>query len=293
MISFVKKFIFFFSLSLVLAAPAEALVISPVKMFFTVERGDGQEIFLTVRNNETKNITVHPVVFGVKQDVAGRPVFVTGELSQEQWVRVNNKKIDLKPGEKKEVLFAFVVPAGVLPGSYNLGLGVEEDGVKESGVGLNSRLLSLLELVVSGEAQENIAVESWQTQKNIFFSPNFSFVLKIKNLGNVDSVFNEKILISNWRGVVVANWELMDKKILSQSSLVFSPEINLSDKKMLWPGWHDASLIINYGLTKQVINQTIKIWYFPVWFLVIVGVFLFFVVMGIFYKNKRNKIYKN
>lgn len=258
--------------------PARAFSISPLKYFVTVDAGKTAVVELTVKNDENRTLNFNFKAWGAKQDEQGRPVFGEGLSAAEVWIRAEPSEASLPAGADKKVKFLISVPAAAAPGSYNLGLFAEAVSAG-GGMNVNGRLNALLTLQVAGKVQEAISAD-WRTDNPVELKSAWPFELSMRNVGNADVSVWAVATISDWRGR-----ELFTQKVLEQERLLASAErrteikIKLRTDKMFWPGRYDVRVRLDYGLTKQSTVVNARVWYFPAWSWLFLGVVAFAAAM--------------
>lgn len=276
--------IFFIVGFFLLPSQSQAISISPIRQVITISAGENKTIFLELKNNENIQKNYQLSVLGVEQNNEGTPIFRKKINLAEDWVKPEFQNIKLDLNEEKKVSFDINVPQGVVSGNYYLGLVVQEVNDDFSSIALSGQVVSLLFLQVSGEAREDLQILNWK--KNNLDKDHWNFILQIKNKGNVDFPLSGLLKIKNWRG------EIKEEKIVYLgNNLLPQTERNLgfiSPTIISWPMIYQAEILINYGLTKQTVSQTIYFLYLPwwFWFILILFLTLFFLSIIVVIKNR-------
>ncbi len=269
--------IFFIIGFFLLPLSAQAISISPIRQVITVSAGENKTVFLELKNNENIQKKYKLLVLGVAQNNEGVPIFREKINLAETWVKPEFSNIKLDQNEEKKVSFNINVPQNVVSGNYYLGLVVQEVNAGSNSIGLSGQVVSLLSLQVSGEAREDLQILNWQ--KNNLDKDHWNFILQIKNKGNVDFPLTGLLKIKNWRGEIKEEKSIyLGNNLLPQTerSLEFISPVIIS-----WPTLYQAEILINYGLTKQTVSQTVNFLYLPWWFWLVLVVFLILLFLAI------------
>ena len=116
---------FGFLVFFIVASPARAFEISPVKFLLTVEPGASQTVVVKIKNTppsipplkgEGQGAGFKLSVLGVAQDESGKPIFSRGTDAAENWVYPENNLVKIKYGETKSVNFIIKIPASAIIG---------------------------------------------------------------------------------------------------------------------------------------------------------------------------------
>ncbi len=285
----------FLLLALILFSPTmvSAFSLSPAKISLTIDPGDTQILEIKIKNNDAIEQSFRPVVMGVEQTKEGTPRFVSGVSVVESWAATKIEKITLLSGEEKSIQFFVDVPSGSYPGSYYLGLGVEQSGGPEGNVALLGRVLSLVNIKVAGTANEEIKLNEWQSIKKVWFSPDWQFSAEVVNKGNVELPLKGELIVYDFFGRKMAGKELsLGNKLIPGTTRSFAADYSLSGSQRFIPGIYQTDFVLHYGLTNQKMIMSTKLWYFypPTIFLFGALVFLpilVYLIRKIFFSKKR------
>lgn len=273
------------------AQSASAFQISPVKSLFTVNPGTNQTMVVKIKNTEKNILTFKLSVLGMTQDENGKPVFLRGADVAESWVYPESNSVSLKAGETKSVNFIAKIPGDALSGSQYLGLAVEPVMPKSDQASLNSRLVSMLTLQVTGVVNESVMVEKWARLKDVSDNKNWKFDLSLKNNGTIEVDLAGMVAVKNWQGEEIFTEQIiLGNKLLAGSKRVLQPQITMQDRVKL-PGLYQAQVKVNYGRTNQTATAVEYVWYFPMWSRVVavVGGFFLVLLVVLLVKKIRNK----
>lgn len=281
----VYLFIFIFFLSLFSIQSARAFSISPLKFSASVEAGENRDWEVVVTNNSVKDSIFVPLVIGLKQDDLGRSVFSQNIDVAENWFKTPLGEVKVAPGQSAALLFSVNVPINTPPGAHYLGLVVKE----KNDLSLSAQLATILNLQIAGQAHEDLAMEKFLADKEIFINNNWTSIIQVRNTGNVglEVVGRESL---SYFGVKFSD------KNFSFGNTLFAQSVRMSNlnlfpsEKIIPPGLYRAEIQLTYGLTNQIKNSSVTFWYLPVWFLVSAGLAVSLIVFFIFKKNKNASV---
>lgn len=288
-----KKWFLLSLLFLLSPAVASAFSLSPAKINLTINPGDTQILEIKIKNNDTVGQSFRPVVMGAEQTEEGAPRFVSGVSEVESWAAAKTEKFTLLSGQEKTVQFFVDVPGGSYPGSYYLGLGVEQSSGSEGNVSLSGRVLSLVNIKVAGTANEEIKLDEWQSIKKVWFSPEWKFAAAVVNKGNVELPLKGELIVYDFFGRKIADKELsLGNKLIPGTARSFDIDYSLSGHQRFIPGIYQTDFVLYYGLTNQKMIVSTKLWYFypPTIFLFGALVFLpilIYLTRKIFFSKKK------
>lgn len=245
--------------------PARAFGISPAKILLTIDPGVSQTVVVKITNDEKTDLKFGLGVWGMEQDQQGNPVFTRGEDVAETWVYPENNLVTIKSGQTKDVNFIIKIPIDAWAGSYYLGLFAEPVWPKGEQGSINTRLVSMLTLQVSGLVNESLLIENWAPQKNTYSEKKWKFDLLLKNSGSIETEMRGTLALRNWKGEEIFSQPLvLGNKLLAGAKRALQPEMVLRDDIKL-PGLYQAQIKINYGRTNLSAGALAYVWYFPVW----------------------------
>jgi len=277
---------------LLFTANANAFSIVPSKTVLTMDPTNTKSISIEVSNTNKKDITFLSRVLGVRQKNDGTPEFVSGINPAENWIKLKDKSISLKSGQKGNIVFDIVVPKGVKSGSYYLAIAIKPQSQDTKMSAIVGEMISLLNIQVSGIAYESVVINKWEFDKTKSDTNNWIFNLNLANRGNMDVVMSGTVSIMSWRGnELMKQSTYLGNKFLSNSVRFLQPSIN-TGKNVIIPSAYQAKIQINYGLLNQSVVSTEYVIYFPFWGKVVLVVFiliLLIVILGLVKARKRRK----
>lgn len=282
----IKKLIWLIASAPVLFASATlAFSTSPLKYEATIGSGESLDFLVSVENESNDLHSYQALVAGARQDQNGRLVFDPNIDVAENWVKFKKEIIDLKAGEKKDLVFTVSVPKNTPPGGHYLGLGV----IEKSDQGVSGRLLTILTLQVAGVANESLRLENFYPVKRYFFDNDWRYFLQFKNTGNIDLPVSGSIqILSGNNKVIFSKTVNLGSKLFSGSSR--NADLKVSVDKIIFPGRYQAVMTVHYGLTNQEIVSVANFWYLPFWFLLVGLVLMIIIFLFFIFRKTRHEI---
>jgi hypothetical protein len=140
------------SLVLLLAPTSHAedksgLYISPIRKELSVDAGKSNSSFVTIGNHTKSPMTVK---LSVKQFTVSEYTYDYSFLKPvEDWIKLTNNQITLKPSENKEIIYDVEAPRNAAPGGYYYTVVASAD-IKSGGVLTTIQTTSLLYITVNG-----------------------------------------------------------------------------------------------------------------------------------------------
>lgn len=202
------------------ATPSTGLAVTPPT--FELNGNPGDNIKNTVRLD---NMHTYPVEIAVDL----RNFTAIGEegavgLTEEQtsfslasWIEVTPRTITLAPKTSQYFTFNIKVPLNAEPGGHFGSLifrTIPTEKLEGSGASLAQEIGALVLLRIAGETVEQASIDSFITTKNIFETGPVSFVIRLKNQGNVHTKPTGNIIITNMLGSQVGSVSVDPKNVL-------------------------------------------------------------------------------
>ena len=274
-----------FLLSFLFASFVSAFSISPLKYTISLDAGDAKDLVVSVKNDSNMEKEYQTKVVGVQQDSSGRPIFKSNSDVAENWIKFKSEKTILKSNENKDFIFTFTIPKNTPPGAHYLGIGVQEI----AGKNISGQLMTTVILQIAGTANESLVLEKFYPVKKYFFNKNLAYFLQVKNVGNIDLSMKANLQTYNFKNKNIDSISInLGNKLFAQSNR--SIEINPSvSSKIFWPGLYHSMIVVDYGLTNQQIVGSANFWYWPVWFLCLVGLAMVLIVLFFIYRKNKHE----
>lgn len=202
------------------ATPSTGLAVTPPT--FELNGNPGDNIKNTVRLD---NMHTYPVEIAVDL----RNFTAIGEegavgLTEEQtsfslasWIEVTPRTITLAPKTSQYFTFNIKVPLNAEPGGHFGSLifrTIPTEKLEGSGASLAQEIGALVLLRIAGETVEQASIDSFITTKTIFETGPVSFVIRLKNQGNVHTKPTGNIIITNMLGSQVGSISVDPKNVL-------------------------------------------------------------------------------
>jgi hypothetical protein len=281
--------------------PGEGLTISPPIKELTMAPGQSSAHKIKVTNPTKKVMEVYPVVynFRAKGDETGEPFFYPAEeeeaaFSLAHWIKFREKKLALTPEQVVDFDYEISLPDNAEPGGHYGVVFFATEPPELTGdlnqVAIASMVGSLQLVKVPGEIKEVANLKEFSTSR-FFLKPPVDFVVRITNLGNVHFKPFGEIIIKNWQGKEAGEIRVNEKRgnVLPESTRKFEskwePEIKAFYKIPV--GRFRADLSLVYGDKKQALSDEIVFWIIPLWFIVVVGIFLVAIIILIIILLKK------
>jgi hypothetical protein len=220
------------------------------------------------------------------------------------WTKIDQKEINIKPGERLDVPFAINLPEELPPGQYVGGIVIEygsqqngsaagkcvaASGCENSFVTVKTRVGARIYITVPGSVEEKVAVTDFNFFTTITGQPRFKF--RIENDGNVVYQPVAKIEIRDSNGKIYDSFSKSLGTVMSKS--VTEPTISWDkDTPPFAKLTATADVTFNkrfQGTSKETMHgasatSTISFWIIP-WSLIIYSLLLIFACMAVcFYR---------
>ncbi len=288
-----------------LTHPAAALQLSPPSLEYQSPPGQvlTGEVKLYNETSAPLTLTTSTVLFGPK-DESGQPAFFFDQPVTDlaAWIKIEAGPITLDRGARQTVPFTITIPAQAEPGGHYASIFFGTAPPAGSQVSIQSKLGALVILRVAGQVKESaslvgIELDGGRTKFNRLPT---SFIVRVRNSGNVHLRPAGEIVITNMFGSAAARLPVNDLKgaILPNSIRRFettwakkstdtAQEKNFfSEVGAEWRnfsvGTYTADVNLTYGQPTQTLSGQIKFTVFP-WRLLLVlllGLILLAMVLG-------------
>lgn len=218
-------------------------------------------------------------------------------------------EMDLKSGEKKDLLFVITIPKDADVGEHTGGILIQKKGKDESTQGDGSKVMLTTRVgvriyeTVPGEIIKKLNFADFQISKNFdeFYLPwdkikkekfnEYLITSAIKNSGNASTDFNEKITIHN---IITRKTEALDTRefqVLRGDD--FTSSLVWKSPRLAYLNFQKEYRYKNSNGDEQIIqSEIIKKWFIPWRELVI---FVFFVLLAsggyVFWRKYQKKYY--
>jgi len=279
-------------------------------LFFSFSSSARQEIIVDPAVISQKAKARDLLEFSVKltnlTDSTGRFYILVNDISDKespdkttsltQWIEVTRGRIEVLPGQEKDIDISVRVNMNAKPGKYYAVITFSQGSTRQDAEA-NALRLNQPELLLDIEVEEHIVeraqVRKFQTEKNLFLSFPVRFFSEIENIGNKEIKPSGSIYIYNRRG------EEVDE--INLAEIIIAPEAKESlvndwqgDRGL---GQYKAVLLAEYGETeKRTLQDTVYFWVFP-WQLLLFFITLFLVSISLLIwlisKKFKNRQYQS
>lgn len=285
-------------------------LISPVRIELTKDKGELEQITLTVENVTDLPTQARAIVndFEASDEETGQPKVL---LDENQSVQGNSFKslvgpiedIELAPREKKEVPVTISIPDEATAGGY---YGVirfaSADSAGESNVALSASVGTIFLVTVPGDLTESLdiadltAAKGGSTGRFFIGSGDFSIVTRLVNNGNIHVKPYGNLIVTNQDGETVENINFNDQdprdNVLPGTVRKFETPLS-GDYNY---GKYTITANIGYGNGNGLITSKASFWVIPLWMLIVAIVALLAIIAGAFLiyrklsKNRKHKV---
>lgn len=192
--------------------------------------------------------------------------------SLSKWVEIFRGRMEILPGEEREISLTIKVPFYAKAGNYFSEI-IFAQGSTESDAIEREKMYKMPKVLLNIEVEEStfekIQVKKFKTEKGFYLNPNVKFEIELENIGNKELEPEGKILIYDRKGKEIGFLELEKKKIAPNE--IKNYEIF---EKVNGNGQFKAVLFGEYGKNKEKIFQDTTFfwvinWQFPVLFLLL------------------------
>lgn len=277
-----------------------ALTISPPLREFTADPGTEFSDVIKLINEDEIERTFYATIEGFRaRGERGEPEFFqTGEETQlATWITLEETTVTLKPREKREIKYTISVPEKASAGGHYAAIFWSSTPPQiegKVGVGVVTKVGSLLLVRVSGEIKEEMRLIDFSTSKKFYNRLPVQFLAAFENTGNVHlkpmgeieikpkffGVGKGKVSVNEVGGNVLpksirrfeASWQKTASPPSRATNAVskFFEELK-NEWKNFALGSFNASLFVLFGTTPpQTVERTLTFYVFP-WRVILVG----------------------
>lgn len=282
--------------------PGSGLMISPPIFDLNLKPGETYNNKIKISNTSEKLSEVYPQAMNFRaKGENGEPDFYPAEeeaknYSLANWFLFSTRKLAFEPNQYLEWNFQINVPQDAEPGGHYgvIFYATEPPQLQKdtTQVALQTMLGSLFLVKIAGAINENAVLKEFSAPR-FLFKPPVDFNVRIENKGNVHIKPQGEISIKNWRGKLITDVGVNEKKnnILPDSIRRFDQKWDAASKPF-WKipiGRFQANLRLVYGETEKTLDGTVYFWVIPWWFIILVAIVLIFLIILIWRKIKKRK----
>jgi len=276
-------------------ARADSIGLTPPKFELLGNPGDTVNEKIKVENRDNSDTTYQIDVEDFKAadddgsvSLVDDPNAPATNFSLAQWVTVEPKRVTVPAGQEKVIDVTIKIPKDAEPGGHYASVLVHVAGIStaEGSASVESRVGTLVLLRVSGAITEKLNVDIFKTNESYYQQGPVEFELRTTNTGNVHVAPAGTIVITNMFGKKIQEIPLTTANVLPGSSRIV--RTTLDNKGLL--GRYTATLVANYGQSKQNITATTSFIVFPVYLIVIIVVVFLVLYWALRNRRKLKKI---
>lgn len=241
-----------------------AVSLSPLTFEINVNPGEVVSNYITVFNNEAskQSYILEAEDFSAVGELGNVVIDKDApkQVSAKQWLTFAPQSFDVDPGKSRDIQFTLHVPLDADPGGKYTSVLVSTAPTSQgvSGVGIASKVASLLLIRVAGNVTEKITVQS-------FDAPAFSeggpidFTLRLKNEGTVHLKPVGFVFIKNWSGGETDKVAIPQERIIPGTTR--ATKITWNSKWLF--GKYTANFTGIYGSVNDPLSASVSFWVIP------------------------------
>jgi len=286
------------------------LKISPVRSDITVKQGDSRTLKVTVTNQSSEEVLIHPVQNDfIAGDERGTPALI---LDENKYAPTHSLKRFMKPladftvpaNGSKTVDVVVQVPADAQAGGYFGAIRFMPSDPESGGqVNLSTSVASLILLTAPGPTVEKLELTNFEIQQNgksgtFFTSPkDIQVSARFRNDGNVQLGPFGKISVTNGDKVVyTVDFNNNDPREMTLPDSARRWDIPL--KKLEDFGHYKVNATFSYGTENKTIEIEQSFWVVPTGIIIaiigsIVGLIVLISAIWFFLRGYKRRILQN
>lgn len=277
-------------------ANAAGYTVAPLVLNFDLEKREIVSQNITLTNNSSRMIRLYATVNNVATNGDGVVESFVQKVEADRtntattWVEISRQRIEIKPGEKKEVPFTIRMNPETAPGDYNVFVGFAEGSNRpqaEALVRQGQAPGTILHIAVDQEQNQFLRLEQFGVDKFVTGSDVEPLTFTLANPGRVDVVPAGEVIFYDNNGIEVQALPLnaQGQPVPAEGEAQYSMEV--PDELRL--GKYKAFLSVEYGdnLTASV-HDTAFFYILPIKQVIIIFlVILVFAVLIALYVHRR------
>ncbi len=239
----------------ILPAFANTHTVTPLVMNFNLEKRDIVDETITLTNNSQRVVRVYASVNNVAMDGNGViESFVQKSVADRTntattWIEISRQRIELQPGEVREVPFTIRMNPQTQPGTYNVFIGFAEGSNRpkaEAKVAQGNAPGTILTISVDQTQNQFLRLERFTVDTFITNREEGTFSYTVSNPSTVPVTPEGEIIFYDTSGQEVASQKLNTKKesIPAGEEKVFTYNV---PSETLSIGKYKAFLSVEYG----------------------------------------------
>ncbi|MDB5178434.1 MAG: exported protein of unknown function [Patescibacteria group bacterium] len=272
------------------AAESQGFQISPPVTELKLDPGTSARGVVKVTNLTDQQITlqVSKQNFVARGEEGEVDLLDNGDAlySLSPWFTIGQASVDVPPKSTKEVPYILNVPPNAEPGGRYGSIIFDTIPPKlpsgQSGATVKQRLAGLIFLRVNGNANEQLAVTTFQPNHTFYEYGPINFMTRIKNLGTVHEKPTGQIVIKNVFGFKTATIKLDEKNVIPSATR----KLTSTFKRRMMVGPYTAELTVHNG-AKQTLTAKTSFTVIP--YKLVAGVLFVLTLLVLFYWKSRKR----
>lgn len=252
--NYVLKFFVLLLCVLPVVAAAADFTVTPLALNYDVGRRDIIEDTITVTNTSDRLLRLYASVHEVSRTETGVvkdfAVVDTAEkaFTPSNWVEITRGRLELAPGEKRDIPFTIRMHPHTEAGEYSVFVGLAAASNQPKAVAAitaGDGQGSLLNITVDKKQSHQLRLESFQTGRFVSDPQTHTIEVALKNPGTVQTVPQGEVIFYDTRGheVAATTFNNEGRAVTEQATETFS--VSLPDTLPM--GKYKAFLDVSYG----------------------------------------------
>ncbi len=278
-----------FAVLLPAVSQAANFLVVPMAFNLNVEKRDIIEDTITLTNTSGQQVRLYASVNEVAVDGSGvvesfvEPSRLDRKVSPTTWVEITRARIELAPGETREIPFTIRMNPNTEPGDYSIFIGFA--GASNSPEAVNAIMAgngegALVNLVVDKKQDQFIRLERFVVDRFVTGKGTGQVAYTLLNPGGVDVVHGGEAIFYNTKGEEIAAVPLnTDKLVVAKDG---SADFTVTVPESLGIGKYKVYVSVEYGehMTDSV-TDTAYFYVMPLRDLIIIFVIVLAFAIGI------------
>lgn len=270
--------------------------VKPLAFNFNVEKRDIVTETITLTNTSGSLVRLYASVHEVSTDREGvvdafiEPSLVDRTTSPTSWIEINRGRIELQPGESKDVPFTIRMNPNTAPGDYSVFIGFAQASNQPQAIAavMNGTAPgTLVNLVVDTKQDQFLRLEQFTVPRFVTGQEGSLITYELTNPGGVDVVPGGEVIFYDTKGREVAAVDLNLEAVPVTRDAPVTYTVAVPDTLTI--GKYKAFLSVEYGTAMtDTIQDTAFFYVTPLKQLVIIFVIVLVLAVGLtLYVHRR------
>jgi len=241
------------------------------------------------------------IVDFIVKDNSGSPYLldkesdISNKYSAASWIKPNINKAVIAANTILKVQLTITAPKDAAPGGRYAAIYFEPTGTlpntkafinQKKGIqGISPRLAALIYIRVNGPISEEAVIKKLSVPNFIEYGP-VEIEAEILNNGSYHISPKGKIVLTNWKGKVIDQYNLTEINIFPEKSRIY--KASLGPRTMI--GKYRVSFLAVYGDSNQNLSASQTFWAFPIrLFLMIILTIIIIILLAVLIWKKLKK----